>query len=98
MGECLVSQHALQDFPSALYLERHNFEIVPTNTCDGGVFVVSTRTCRHFWKLEFLKSLHQSLERHTLVMDLQISSMGESFPSHRTLLHIVCRIFHVSST
>ena len=29
MGECLVSQHALQDFPNALYLERHNFEIAP---------------------------------------------------------------------
>ncbi|KAK0703285.1 glycosyltransferase like family 2-domain-containing protein [Lasiosphaeria miniovina] len=29
----------------ALYLERHNFEIRATNTIDGGVFVVSTRTC-----------------------------------------------------
>ncbi len=29
----------------ALYLERHNFEIRATNTIDGGVFVVSGRTC-----------------------------------------------------
>ncbi|KAB5566042.1 nucleotide-diphospho-sugar transferase [Coniochaeta sp. 2T2.1] len=29
----------------ALYLERHNFEIRATNVIDGGVFVVSGRTC-----------------------------------------------------
>ncbi|KAB5542763.1 hypothetical protein GE09DRAFT_1243996 [Coniochaeta sp. 2T2.1] len=29
----------------ALYLERHNFEIRATNAIDGGVFVVSGRTC-----------------------------------------------------
>ncbi|KAK0631257.1 nucleotide-diphospho-sugar transferase [Immersiella caudata] len=29
----------------AIYLIRHNFEIRATNTIDGGVFVVSARTC-----------------------------------------------------
>ncbi|KAK3392692.1 glycosyltransferase like family 2-domain-containing protein, partial [Podospora didyma] len=29
----------------ALYLERHNFEIRASNAIDGGVFVVSARTC-----------------------------------------------------
>lgn len=29
----------------AIYLERHNFEIRSTNAIDGGVFVVSGRTC-----------------------------------------------------
>ncbi|KAI1615097.1 nucleotide-diphospho-sugar transferase, partial [Exophiala viscosa] len=29
----------------ALYLERHNFEIRTTNAIDGGVFVISGRTC-----------------------------------------------------
>ncbi|KAK0719215.1 glycosyltransferase family 2 protein [Lasiosphaeris hirsuta] len=29
----------------ALYLMRHNYEIRATNTIDGGVFVVSARTC-----------------------------------------------------
>ncbi|EXJ94459.1 hypothetical protein A1O1_02855 [Capronia coronata CBS 617.96] len=31
----------------ALYLERHNFEIRATNTIDGGVFVISGRTCAY---------------------------------------------------
>lgn len=31
----------------ALYLERHNFEIRATNTVDGGVFVLSGRTCAY---------------------------------------------------
>jgi cellulose synthase/poly-beta-1,6-N-acetylglucosamine synthase-like glycosyltransferase len=31
----------------ALYLERHNFEILATNSIDNGVFVVSGRTCLH---------------------------------------------------
>lgn len=31
----------------ALYLERHNFEIRATNAIDGGVFVISGRTCAY---------------------------------------------------
>jgi hypothetical protein len=30
-----------------LYLERHNFEIRATNSLDGGVFVISGRTCAY---------------------------------------------------
>ncbi|KAL5601429.1 hypothetical protein BROUX41_002584 [Berkeleyomyces rouxiae] len=29
----------------AIYLERHNFEIQSTNAIDGGIFVISGRTC-----------------------------------------------------
>ncbi|KAK4938954.1 hypothetical protein LTR10_020702 [Elasticomyces elasticus] len=43
----------------ALYLERHNFEIRATNAIDGGVFVISGRTCAYrtaiFQDPDFLK-------------------------------------------
>ncbi|KAL2444032.1 Type 2 glycosyltransferase [Exophiala dermatitidis] len=39
--------HALWNVMGALYLERHNFEIRATNSIDGGVFVISGRTCAY---------------------------------------------------
>ncbi|CAK7562280.1 MAG: hypothetical protein SEPTF4163_000116 [Sporothrix epigloea] len=38
-------QHRVLNMIQCLYLERHNFEIRSSNTVDGGVFVVSGRTC-----------------------------------------------------
>ncbi|EFX02320.1 capsule polysaccharide synthase [Grosmannia clavigera kw1407] len=37
--------HRILNMIQCLYLERHNFEIRSTNAVDGGVFVVSGRTC-----------------------------------------------------
>ncbi|KIW11781.1 hypothetical protein PV08_09053 [Exophiala spinifera] len=49
----------------ALYLERHNFEIRATNAIDGGVFVISGRTCAYRTQIlqspEFLRGyLHET--------------------------------------
>lgn len=33
------------NFIACIYLERHNFEMTATNAIDGGIFVVSGRTC-----------------------------------------------------
>ncbi|KAL6251974.1 hypothetical protein RBB50_002184 [Rhinocladiella similis] len=49
----------------ALYLERHNFEIRATNALDGGVFVISGRTCAYRTQIlqspEFLRGyLHET--------------------------------------
>lgn len=33
------------NFIACLYLERHNMEMLATNTIDGGVFIISGRTC-----------------------------------------------------
>ncbi|KAK6833161.1 hypothetical protein PG987_007855 [Apiospora arundinis] len=33
------------NFLGAIYLERHNFEVAAANALDGGVFIISCRTC-----------------------------------------------------
>ncbi len=43
----LFGFRAFWNVMGSLYLERHNFEIRSTNAIDGGVFVISGRTCAY---------------------------------------------------
>lgn len=66
LSHLLASATATSVSWGCLYLERHNFKIAPTNTIDGGVFVVSGQTSAHRSEIRTHHSLiHGSLHEYT---------------------------------